>query len=172
MNIFISGKPGCGKSKLIQELIKELQKKYRIAGIITPELREKHKKTREGFLIIDIASRKKAVMASVELKPAVVSKYGVDVKALDSIAAETEKSLDSADVIIIDEIGKMELCSERFRQLLDKALGSGKLLLATVHHSYAEEYRKKGYLFWLEKDKLAKLKDQITGMLQKQLKQK
>ena len=63
--------------------------------------------------------------------PYKVGKYGVDVAALDRVAAK-EMSAKGADVFLIDEIGKMECCSEAFVGAVGKAFDSGAAILATV----------------------------------------
>ncbi len=160
MNIFITGKPGCGKSTLILELIKDLKdKNKKIAGIITPEIREKTE--RKGFSIIDLASSKQEILASTQQKGHRVSKYGVNISGIDSIVGEFEKSLGDANIVIIDEIGKMEICSEKFKSMLEKVFNSKKIVIATLHRSLIEKYKDKGKLIWLEKNKADLIKKQI-----------
>jgi len=143
MRIFLTGRPGCGKSTIVQKVIKELnRKKVKIAGILTPEIR---KNSREGFEIVDIASGHKRVMAAVGIKSKYkVSKYGVDVSAIDEVLDKFERSLKTSDIIIIDEIGKMEYCSEKFKRLLQKILKSRKPLLATVGKQFAPRFKNWG----------------------------
>ena len=162
MNIFITGKPGCGKSTLILELIKDLKdKNKKIAGIITPEIRERKGESREGFSIIDLASSKQEILASTKQKGPMVSKYGVNIAGIDFIVEEFKKSFNSADVIILDEIGKMEICSEKFKSMLEKVFNSKKIVIATLHRSLIEKYKDKGKLIWLEKNKADLIKKQI-----------
>lgn len=163
MNILITGKPGCGKSTLILEVIKKLKdKNKKIAGIITPEIREKGN-SREGFTIIDLATNKQAILASTQQEGPKVSKYGVNIAGIDSIVKEFEKSFDEADVVIIDEIGKMELFSRRFKAMLEKVFNSGKTVVATLHRNLVEEYKNKGKLIWLERNKIDLIKKQILN---------
>jgi len=163
MIIFVSGKSGCGKSTLIAELIKELKEKgKKVAGIISPEIR---KTEREGFEIIDIASTRKEILASLGGEGPRVSKYHVNVEGIKKIVAEFEKSFEKADVIVIDEIGKMELCSKEFETMLEKIFNSGKPVVATLHRNYLNSYGKRGKLFWLEKRKLQQIKEKILELL-------
>lgn len=164
MKIFISGMPGCGKSTLILDLIKELKvKKKRVAGIITPELR---KDSREGFAIKDLASNKQAILASVKLKTGPrVSKYKVNIKGIKTIVIEFEKSFDKADVYIVDEVGPMELKSKEFEEVINKILKSDKFCILTIHRSLIEKYKKYGKVFYLTKENFSRVKEEITEQL-------
>jgi nucleoside-triphosphatase len=65
-----------------------------------------------------------------------VGKYGVDLHALETIGVTAiEKAINSEeiDIIIIDEIGKMEMLSERFCEVVIDALDSDKPIMVTLH---------------------------------------
>src|SRR4030042_2756319 len=74
-----------------------------------------------------------------------VSKYGVDIQNLDSIGvAAIERAIAESDLIVIDEIGKMELFAPRFREAALKAIDSGKRVLGTIMlnpHPLADDVR-------------------------------
>jgi len=55
----------------------------------------------------------------------------------------------------------MELMSEEFKKLLEKILASEKPLLAALHRSLAEQYKRYGRIYWLERDKFDEIKTQI-----------
>jgi nucleoside-triphosphatase len=62
-----------------------------------------------------------------------VSRYGVNAAAMDDVATPAiERAIADARLIVIDEIGKMELLSNRFRQAVLAALECGKPVLATI----------------------------------------
>lgn len=126
-NILITGPPASGKSSLIQSLIKGKT----CCGISTPEIRKDHE--RWGFKVIDIGTGKEGILASVEIKPHVVSKYGVDTEDFEKIAIPALKEgVESKDtIIVIDEIGSMEMFSEKFKKFVEKALDT-KRVLATI----------------------------------------
>ena len=63
-----------------------------------------------------------------------MGKYHVNLEDLDNIGAQAiMQALEKCDVIAIDEIGPMELFSQKFKQAVTKALESQKLVLAVVH---------------------------------------
>lgn len=62
-----------------------------------------------------------------------VGRYGVDVAALDSVGvAAIRKAIQSNEIVIVDEIGKMEIFSGEFRGVVLKAMSSGRPVVATV----------------------------------------
>ncbi len=159
MNIFITGNPGCGKSTLIKELI-DAFKDERIAGITTPELRKNGE--RYGFKIIDLHSGKEAIMASVDVKSKFkVSKYFVDVDAINKIVDEFLKSLEKADYVFIDEIGKMEFYSSRFKAILNDILNSNKIVIAAIGKQFINQFKNKGEIIYLERERFEEVKIKI-----------
>jgi len=125
-NILISGPPASGKSTLLREAIQNKE----VGGFSTPEIRKDGE--RWGFKVVDFHTGKEAVFASIEMKPAVVSKYGVEVDVFERIAIPAlEWGIENANTIAIDEIGNMEVLSERFKQLVGQALDAKKVI-ATI----------------------------------------
>ncbi|MBI5748281.1 MAG: NTPase [Nitrospinae bacterium] len=128
-NILITGVPGIGKTTLINKISDKL-KDYRPVGFFTTEIREKG--IRKGFDLISLDGRRGILSHTGIKSPYRVGKYKVDVRGfedfLDSIpffAAET-------NLIIIDEIGKMECLSDKFKNLVRQIFDSDKLLIATI----------------------------------------
>lgn len=159
MNLFITGNPGCGKSTLIRELIDAVKGK-RIAGIMTPELRKDGE--RYGFKIIDLNSGEEETMASVDIKSKFkVSKYFVDVNAINKIIDKFMKSFEKADYVFIDEIGKMEFYSLRFKAVLNDVLNSNKIVIATIGKPLVNKLKNKGEIIYLERKRFEEVKSQI-----------
>ncbi|MBU4399027.1 MAG: nucleoside-triphosphatase, partial [Planctomycetes bacterium] len=62
-----------------------------------------------------------------------VSKYGVDLEAIDGVGAPAiERATATAALVVIDEIGKMECCSRVFAEAVTRALDSSVAVLATI----------------------------------------
>ena len=128
-NILISGYPGVGKTTLIKKIIENLNCK--IDGFFTEEKKEAGKRT--GFFITDFHGNRE-ILAHLDLKsPDRVGYYGVNVKAFEIIGIPAlTRALENADLIVIDEIGKMEMFSEKFCKILDNVFDSGKPVIATI----------------------------------------
>lgn len=130
MNILITGKPGVGKTTLIQSVVAKV--KLSCQGFYTRELRI-NSKNRVGFEIVTLDG-KKALLAHVDhLTPHRLGKYFVNVDNINRVIVPClEQAIAQAQVIIIDEIGKMELFSPLFRQAVLKALAAPKSVLGTI----------------------------------------
>ena len=121
MIILLTGRPGSGKTTAIRKVVAKVSR--RSGGFFTQEIRERGR--RVGFQIQTLDGNK-AVMAHVGMSgPERVGKYGVDLAVIDEIAVESLQSAKSEKgLIIIDEIGPMELLSEKFRdEVLDICSG-------------------------------------------------
>lgn len=131
-NILITGPPRCGKTTLILKLIDDQSLSQKVGGFITEEVREKGK--RAGFKIISYPNKEEGLLARKNyLSPFRVGKYGVLLKDLERIGCSAvKKALHSERIILVDEIGKMELFSGKFKNILLKALNSPQKMLATV----------------------------------------
>jgi len=150
MNIFITGNPGCGKSTLIEKLLAEISDK-RISGIITPEIRVNG--SRQGFKIIDLASRTEEILASVDIQRGPgVSRYRVNTDGIDRIIDKFLESYENSEYVVIDEIGMMEFYSIKFRETMKIVLGSDKKVIATLSKRFAKEYQNKGQIYHLARD--------------------
>lgn len=98
---------------------------------MTREIRERGRRLGFG---IETATGEKGMLAHVDLPgPPRVGKYGVDLSALERIALPALAQVPEGGVAVIDELGKMELASERFRQAVTGTFGRPVAVVATVH---------------------------------------
>jgi nucleoside-triphosphatase len=128
-NILITGLPGVGKTTLIKKLSEEL-KHFHPVGFYTEEIREGGE--RKGFELISLEG-KRGLLSHKEINsPYRVGQYGVDIKGFEDFLGTISFFNPSAHLIMIDEIGKMECYSEKFKKLLTEILDSEKWVMATL----------------------------------------
>ncbi len=147
--IGITGKPRIGKSTTIKAVMKRLKADgIAVGGILTSDIWEGG--VRVGFSLEDINTGEKGVLAHVhhhQRGPKVkVGKYAVNLFDLDSIGANAIKNaLARPDpiIIIVDEIGPMELKSRRFVEAVEEAIESKKSMLVSVHQRSEHELVKR-----------------------------
>lgn len=165
-NFLITGLPGCGKTTLIKEIISELDVEKK--GFFTEEIREKGK--RAGFMIVTL-SGKKAVLAHKDFTfPYRVSKYSVSVENLEDVGVkEIEQAISGKFLIVIDEIGKMELFSERFKKAVIAAFESENRVLASIllrPHPFCDKLKKRDdtEVFLLTRENYTTIKQEILNI--------
>ena len=145
-NILLSGPPRVGKTTLILKIVKKLKelKSVKVAGFNTSEILKD--KARVGFKITSLDGDE-ATMAHLNIDSEFkVGKYKVDIEALEDVGANAliKGKAVNADILIIDEIGKMELFSDLMQLSIADALDSTKRVLGTIleaHHYFTEKIK-------------------------------
>lgn len=148
MKVFLTGRSGSGKSTVLLKVIKRLRAEgLKVGGIITPE--ERVRGRRIAFKVIDLSSGKVGTLASTDrLTGPKVSKYRIDIPDFERIALPAlSYAINECDVICIDELGKMEFFSTKFKQKVNEILRSRRPVIAVVHRNYADIYKSIGPLF-------------------------
>ncbi len=152
----ITGPPRCGKTTLLIRIAEDPAFSARVGGFITQEIREKG--ARVGFKIVSLADKKEGFLAMKGFSsPYRVGKYGVNLEDVEKIGCTAiQEALDSGRVILVDEIGKMELFSEKFKSVLLRALNSPQKVLATIierPNEFADRIKKRqdAKLIYLER---------------------
>ena len=138
--LFITGSPDTGKTSVLLKTIAVLKARgCSVGGMVSREVRTCG--ARVGFEILDLSSGRRGWLAHVNQKHGPrIGKYRVNLEDLDNIGAEAIASaVENADVVAIDEIGPMELHSERFKEAVKKAVESRKLVVGTVHWKARDE---------------------------------
>lgn len=129
LKILITGLPGTGKTTLVIKLAQEFRSLCPV-GFYTEEIRRGG--VREGFSLRSFDG-KKGLLAHARLRTAHrVGKYGVDVPGFEKFLSAIPFDSPESGLIIIDEIGKMECLSSKFRALLNQILASPKRVIATI----------------------------------------
>lgn len=131
-NILITGRPGVGKTTAIKKVLSALD--IRPRGFYTEEIRDGRE--RRGFTVKTFGGRD-CVLAHTDIQGVPrVGRYGVDVTSFENTALpELEEAVGRREIIVIDEIGKMEMFSNRFKNLVLQALDGPAPVLAVISES-------------------------------------
>ncbi|MEM5829137.1 MAG: NTPase [Candidatus Aenigmatarchaeota archaeon] len=163
MKIFLTGPPKSGKSTVLLRAIELLKSKgLKIGGIVTPEIREEGK--RVGFYVKDVFSQAMEVFASVDFKIGPrVGKYGIDREAFERVALPAiDFAIEKCDVVVIDEIGKMEFLSENFKKKIFVLVLLDKPLIAVLHRNFVKQFKQFGELIEVNQKNREKLPEKIA----------
>jgi nucleoside-triphosphatase len=128
-NLLVTGPPGCGKTTLVRHVVQELQD-IRMEGFYTEEIREERDRT--GFALVGLDGRRGVLSHAKFPGPPRVGRYGVDIPGFEAFLDGLRTGDPGTGLVVIDEIGKMECISGKFRTFLGERLASPVPLLATI----------------------------------------
>lgn len=134
IKIGITGLPGAGKTQSLTRVIEMLEKEGKIVGgMITQPVVEHNRRT--GFYVMNWLSKEKEIFAHIRFSSKIViGRYGVNLETLDIVGVKAlEQAGEQAEIIVIDEIGKMEVESDRFVDAVKNVLDLEKTVIMTLH---------------------------------------
>jgi nucleoside-triphosphatase len=128
-NLLITGLPGVGKTMLIRRLCEAL-KNFHPVGFYTAEIREGG--MRKGFELVNFEGKRR-VLSHVNIKSRYrVGRYEVDVSGFEDFLEGISFFDPSSQMVMVDEIGKMECLSTQFDRMMKEVLDSEKWVIATI----------------------------------------
>lgn len=133
VKIGITGHPGVGKTTLVLRVLERVPMRY--GGMITQEIRKIGR--RVGFSVRDLMTGREGILAHLHLdRGPRLGRYRINLGDLEEIGvAAIERAIGECELVVVDEVGPMELRSRRFIQAVERALESDKHLLVTVHRA-------------------------------------
>ncbi len=149
-HVLLTGPPGVGKTTAVKkavDLLRDGGKEPK--GFVTEEVREDGR--RIGFdvvSVVDPADRRSLARKNAGPGPK-VGQYTVTLKEFEAIGLPTLRSAKPGDLLVVDEIGKMELLSGKFLDaataLFDKV--DGVRILCTVptvsNHAFVKALKRR-----------------------------
>lgn len=128
LRLLLSGPPQCGKTTVVRRVVEAFV--GQAAGFYTQEVRQRGR--RVGFEIVTLEGEK-AWLSHVDFPgPQRVGKYGVNLENLHRVALPAMAPRPGIDLIVVDEIGKMECLSPRFVEAMERLWTAPLPLLITV----------------------------------------
>jgi nucleoside-triphosphatase len=136
----VTGPPGIGKSTIVSRVVLRLKGRGVIVGGCTT-VEKRAKAQRVGFEVRNLTTGAQGELASLTggLGPR-VGKYRVNLGDLASVGAKgLLDAAASSELIVIDEVGPMELVSPEFRRAVKVCIESGKPILAVIHERMEDD---------------------------------
>jgi nucleoside-triphosphatase len=130
----ITGAPGVGKSTVVSRVVLKLRSEgVIVGGFVTVERRVRGE--RVGFTLEDLTHGESCELASISATVGPrLGRYRVNVQNLSTVAV---RSLTDAarlsELIVVDEVGPMELLSPELKRAVSFVSSSGKPILAVIH---------------------------------------
>ena len=132
--LLLTGGPGIGKTSIVLKVVEALRTMgYRVGGMISCEVRSLG--SRVGFRILDVGGGERGWLARTDqMHGPRVGKYRVNMNDLEGIGVQAIlNAVENSDVVVIDEVGPMEMVSEGFAKCVRVAVGSPKIVISVVH---------------------------------------
>ncbi|MBO4797658.1 MAG: NTPase [Candidatus Methanomethylophilaceae archaeon] len=163
IKIGITGLPGSGKTYALLRIIEMLREDGLVLGGMINEPIEEDRslvsdetgkvrrvavkgKRKIGFTVMDLQTGEKTQFAGLDVESKVtVGRIGVDLSKFEEVGVAairnacrkagegTEPDFEECDIIVIDEVGKVEVESEKFVEAVREALDADKPMILTLH---------------------------------------
>jgi nucleoside-triphosphatase len=137
----LTGRPGVGKTTCLRRALERIGRPA--GGFFTAELRDRG--VRVGFALETLAGGRVTLAHVRHAGPPRVGKYGVDVAALERVGVPAIRAaVERRQLVVVDEIGKMEAASPAFRAAVEEALASPATLVGTIllaSHPWADRVK-------------------------------
>lgn len=166
-NILLTGVPGIGKTTIIRKVTGKMKKAC--AGFYTEEIREKNR--RVGFRLITTDGNLCILSHKSINSPHQLGKYRISIECIEAIGVTAIKyGIAKNRIIVIDEIGKMELFSYAFKEVVVQALDSNSCILGSIlfkSHPFCKKIKEREDVDIMEvtEDNRDHLPDIILGKL-------
>jgi nucleoside-triphosphatase len=160
--IAVTGSPGIGKSTLVAKVAAAAG--MRVGGVLARDKR--YKDRRIGFELLDLASGAVGMLADETGSGPQLGKYRVHPEELDCIGAAAVENALKCDLIVVDEVGPMELTSKRFVSAVEMAIASSRPMLVVLHewsnHRLAKKIRSTFQVITVTRENREPLVDEIA----------
>lgn len=126
----LTGEPGIGKTTVLRKIVGSIGI-GRCGGFYTQEIRSQGIRT--GFQVVTLDGQSGTIADVSYASRMRVGKYGVDINVLEAIGITAiYEAIEHKELVIVDEIGPMQLYSSKFKQAVIDAVRSTRPLLGTI----------------------------------------
>lgn len=143
--LLLTGAPGIGKSTVIAKVIEALGDQT--GGFYTREVREQGRRT--GFELVTLGGQRARLATTHRrhgfARPVPFGRYMVSLDGIERLAVPAMRlAAHEGLIVVVDEIGPMELLSDRFTEVVLELLAGEVPLLGTIvarHHPVADRIK-------------------------------
>jgi nucleoside-triphosphatase len=130
MKLLLTGMPGTGKTTLVKEIVASIDDCF---YVVSEEIRDDGN-NRIGFKGSNSSGQSEvfAHKTAIDSEKA-IGEYKVDIAAVNRLFS-LPISQTQQQMVVIDEIGRMEMLSPAFKKAVDKLFDKDTSLLATIRH--------------------------------------
>jgi nucleoside-triphosphatase len=137
MKLLLTGPPGIGKTTVTQRVLSGIE--ISAGGFYTQEIRRGGR--RVGFSLKTLEGEG-GILAHIDNRGEYrVGRYGVDIEHFETmILPVLGQALREKEIIVIDEIGKMELYSQAFQEMVMRVLDQDERHVLGVIHQRRDPF--------------------------------
>ncbi len=130
--VLLSGEPRVGKTTALKKII-EMIGKDNCVGFYTEEICDEF--NRIGFDCVSLDGKRRRI-ADINFNcDTRIGRYGVDIDAFEDFAMQIINHSNSSNkIIIIDEIGPMQVLSLKFKQIINSILTGSNYVIGTIFY--------------------------------------
>jgi len=133
--IIISGEVGAGKTRAAEQLVVALKKeKITVGGVLSPRIVQDG--VTIGYTVFDLTSGEERLFAALNPPGIVVGRFFVDQEALDLARRAIGGAAQNAQVVFVDEVGRLELEGAGLALAVDTLLNSSALPVLLIRDSF------------------------------------
>ncbi len=137
----LTGRPGVGKTTCLKKALDRLR--LPAGGFLTEEIREGGK--RVGFALVTLDGQREILAHVSRRGQPRLGKYGVNPDALTRVGVPAIRdAARQGRLVVIDEIGKMEMTAPTFRDAVEEVLRGPAVVVGTiltVSHPWADRLK-------------------------------
>lgn len=137
MKLLLTGPPGIGKTTVIKTVLSRIE--ISAGGFYTQEIRKGGR--RVGFSMKTLEGEER-ILAHINNRGKYrVGRYGVDIDRFEAVVLPVlEEAVREKELVVIDEIGKMELFSQAFQETVMRVLDQDERHVLGVIHKGKEPF--------------------------------
>ncbi|GIO96024.1 hypothetical protein J14TS5_11100 [Paenibacillus lautus] len=126
----LTGAPRIGKTTMIKQLINAIGPDL-CGGFYTEEITNSSE--RIGFKCVSVRGESVEIAHIENPSSTRIGRYGMDVEAFEDFAVKIlENALSSKKIIVIDEIGLMQMLSASFQKIVQEIITGPRIVLGTI----------------------------------------